>query len=110
MRTVVRYAVAAAAILASFAIVAVQPRVFGAPSLQDFLLLMILPLVAALSLAPRTIRFVFIAGAIYAALAGARRIWAPEGNITAVQQLSTAAMSAFVLPIAAKMLNWIQGR
>jgi hypothetical protein len=107
---VVVRAVLAIAILAAGAwIVAGLPTVDG-PTQRQFILMMILPPLGALALAPRTIRFAFLAGAAYALLAGLRRLWAPEGNATAAEQLSTAAIVALLIPIAGQFWRWTGGR
>ncbi|HTV92945.1 MAG TPA: hypothetical protein VMG98_09535 [Verrucomicrobiae bacterium] len=80
--------------------------VLGGPAMWQFLALMVLPLIAAVALAPRTIRFAFLAGAIYSVLAGLRRLLVPEGNATAAEQLSTAALVALLVPILATAWRW----
>ena len=109
MTAAIRAIVAGVAVAAAFWIVDGLPALEG-PPMQAFAELMILPVVAALAIAPRSIRFAFLAGAIYAALAGARRLVAPEGNATAAEQLSTAAMVALLLPILAVAWQWTAAR
>jgi len=100
-------AVAAMLLAAWFA---VNLPLLDGPTLREFLALMILPAVGALAIAPRTIRLTFAAGAIYAALAGLRRLVAPEGNATAAEQLSTAAIVALLIPVVWQFWRWSGAR
>ncbi len=84
--------------------------VLNGPEIWQFVMLMALPLIAAVMLAPRTIRFAFLAGACYAVLAGLRRLWASEGNATAAEQLSTAAIVALLVPIVWEFWRWTGAR
>ncbi|MGB6061553.1 MAG: hypothetical protein WBG27_07625 [Candidatus Aquilonibacter sp.] len=109
MVTAVRAIAAMVAILGTFWIVTILPAIEG-PAEGPFLALMILPVVAAISIAPRTVRLAFVAGAIYAALAGARRLIVPEGNATVAEQLSTAAIVALLIPIVWQFWLWSGAR
>jgi hypothetical protein len=109
MTRLLRVAVATAAILAAAYVTWSLPVIVG-PGLPQFVALMVIPPIAALLIAPRTIRFAFLAGAIYAALTGLRRLLVPEGNATAAEQLSTAAIVALLIPIVWQFWRWSGAR
>lgn len=95
---VLRMIFALAAICAAAWCVGSLPVLDGPPG-WNFIGFMLLPIGAAFALAPRTLRLAFIAGAFYAGLAGLRRMLVPEGNDTASEQLSTAALVSMLVPI-----------
>ncbi len=105
MTSLIRTAAAIAAVIGAVYVTFGLPGI-GGPTLGEFFALMVLPPVAALALAPRTIRFAFLAGAIYSGSAGLRRLLVPEGNATVVEQLSTAAVVALLIPILAMAWRW----
>jgi hypothetical protein len=109
MTMLVRTVVALASVIATAYVTWSLPLIVG-PSLPQFIALMVIPPIAALAVAPGTARFAFLAGAIYAALAGLRRLVAPEGNATAAEQLSTAAIVALLIPIAWQFWRWTGAR
>jgi hypothetical protein len=109
MMTAIRAIVATVAIVTAFWTVAILPAIDG-PAAWPFFALMFLPVVAAISIAPGTVRLAFVAGALYAALAGARRLIVPEGNATVAEQLSTAAIVALLIPIVWQFWLWSGAR
>ncbi len=109
MTRLLRVVVAIASVVAAAYVTWSLPVIVG-PSLSQFVALMVIPPIAALVIAPGTIRFAFVAGAIYAALAGLRRLLASEGNATAAEQLSTAAIVALLIPIVWQFWRWTGAR
>jgi hypothetical protein len=109
MTMLFRVVVAVASIVGTAYITWSLPVIVG-PLLPQFIALMVIPPIAAVAIAPGTIRFAFITGAIYAALAGLRRLLVPEGNATAAEQLSTAAIVALLIPIVWQFWRWTGAR
>lgn len=106
MIATIRFITAALLFLIAGFCVVTLPNLDG-PQMPAFLGFMILPAVAAVLVAPRTSRCAFVAAALYAVLAGARRFVAPDGNSTSAQQLCTAAMFVMLLPVLDQIRAWI---
>jgi hypothetical protein len=77
------------------------------PLLAPFLAVMILPILAALAWTRRAAIVPFLAGAIYSLAAGAQRLYNADGDVTFVNQISTAALCALWLAVIARLVIWI---
>ncbi|MGB6985326.1 MAG: hypothetical protein WBD74_05030 [Candidatus Aquilonibacter sp.] len=86
----------AALVALAISIGAVASASTAPPTVWIFLLAVVPPAFAAWLELPKGPRWLLIAGAIYAGLAGLRRMLAPGADITLVEQLSTAAILSLV--------------
>jgi hypothetical protein len=77
------------------------------PHLAPFLAVLILPILAALAWTRRAAIVPFLAGAIYSLAAGAQRLYYPDGDVTFVNQISTAALCALSIAVIARLVVWI---
>ena len=72
-----------------------------------FLAILVLPVLAALLLLRPGPGLCFTVGAIYAVAAGVQRLYFPNGDTILVNQISTAALVALVLPVVWQAIVWI---
>lgn len=79
------------------------------PSLQQFIVVIVAPIAAALCIT-RSARWPFLTAAAYAALAGIRSFVAQAGEVTLLNQLSTAAYLALIVPIVTQAVQWIASK
>ena len=75
--------------------------------LAPFLGVLILPLAAALAWSRALAAVPFLAGAIYALAAGAQRLYYPDGDTAFVNQISTFALCALWIAVAARLIGWV---
>ena len=92
-------------LLVAVVILATKPSPAGP---LRFGVLLLGPIAGCALIDPRGTRWAFFAAAVYAAAAGINTLYHPSGDMTVAEQVSTAALVAFAIPLVARFVMWIR--